>query len=353
MKKIRPYIYGGLILIVIIMVVARSMRQSKANAQNDAYSNVVSVKGLLTKSEPFTRLIEESGVLTGRKEAAVAAETGGRVLSVQVEVGDLVRAGEPLVRLDDELYQLESERAKIAYDKAQMDLERIEKLYKEKSISDADLENARLGAKGAEVQYRMALRTYNDATIKAPFSGTVAARMTEVGQMVERGMPVVQLVDIGQLKLTVQIVESDLNYVSIGAPATVIVDAAGDTAQGKVTAIGSRALQGARTFPVEIELPGNARLRSGMFARAVISARTQAEGILLPREALLPEVGRTVVYRARGNTADKLAVRIIGNAGERVAVDGLTPGDTVITTGNQMLAQGTTISLVLDAGKTK
>jgi RND family efflux transporter MFP subunit len=351
MKKIRPLLIGGVILLVIIMIVARIARQSKADALKDAYSSIVTVKGLVATPETYTRNIEETGVLTGNKEAVVAAETGGRVLEIKVDAGDLVHKGDALVRLDDELLHLESERAKIANDKAQMDLDRVQKLYAEKSISEADLENAKLGAKGAEVQYRLALKTYNDATIRAPFSGTVAAKMTEVGQMVERGMPVVQLVDIGSLKLTVPVAEGDLNYLSVGVPARVIVDAVSDTVQGKVISIGSRATTGSRTFPVEIQLPGDKKLRSGMFARAVITAQTNANGILLPQEAVLPDMGRMIIFRSRGNTADKIAVRVLGVSGNRVVVDGVTAGDTVITTGNQALSQGTQISLTLDARK--
>jgi len=350
MKKAKVSLYGVVILviIVIIMIMGRARRQSKNDAFADPHTAVVTVTGMIAQPEPFTRRIEETGVLSGNKEATVAAETGGRVLEVKVDVGDVVHQGQPLVRLDDELYSLESDRAKVAYDKAKMDLDRAEKLYLEKSISDADIENARLGAKGAEVQYRMALKTYNDATIRAPFSGTVAAKMTEVGQMVERGMAIAQLVDVGSLKLTVQVSEADLKYISIGAPATVIVEAVGDTTSGKVTTIGSRATSGSRTFPVEIRVPGDKMLRSGMFSRAIIGTEALTNGILLPREAILPDAGRVIVYRARGNTADKAVVQVIANSGDRVAVEGVLAGDTVITTGNQTLTQGTPISLALD-----
>jgi membrane fusion protein, multidrug efflux system len=349
MKRARPILYGSIILILILIVVGKFLRQAKNDSMQDAYSSVVTVKGFVLQPETFVRHIEETGVLSGYKEAMVAAETGGRVLNIKVDVGDMVRAGQPLVRLDDELYQLESERAKIAFDKAKMDLDRIQKLYDQKSVSETDLENAKLGVKGAEVQYRLALKTYHDATIAAPFTGTVAARLTEEGQMIERGMPVIQLVDISSLKLTVQVTESDLKYLSIDAVTMVIVEAAGDTVQGKVTAIGSRATTGSRTFPVEIKIPGNNKLRSGMFARAIISASTVDNGMLLPRAALLPDMGNTVVYIDRNSSAHKVIIRTIGTAGDNVAVEGLSPGDTVITTGNQSVAEGTKLNLILES----
>ncbi len=322
-----------------------------AGQPNEIYNNdtgIVAVRGFVAELEPFTRSVTETGVLVGNKEALIAAEVGGQVLEIKVEIGDKVRAGDPLVRLDDELYNLEAARAQIAYDKAKLDLDRMGKLFAQNSISSSELENARLGAKGAEVQYRLAQKTYLDATIRAPFPGTIAQKLTEVGQMVERGMPVVQLVDLNSLKLTVQVSEANIKYFSAEASATIIVEAVGDTVAGKVTSVGSRAESGSRTFPVEIKLPGSERLRSGMFARALVASSLTQPAILVPRVALLPEAGNTVVFVARGKSAEKKLVRPIGISGDRLAVEGLASGDTVITTGNQTIVQGTPIHLVLE-----
>ncbi len=347
MKKSKTVLWSFVVILLIILIGGRIIRQAQSDTLQDAYSGIVSVSGFVAEAKPFTRQIEESGTLAGNKESTIAAETGGRVLKVFVDVGDFVHTGDPLVQLDDELYRLESERAKIAYDKAAMDLDRLEKLFSEHSVSESDIEGARLAAKGAEVQYRMALKTYNDATIRAPFSGTIAAKQTEVGQMIERGMPIVQLVDIGTLKLTVAVSEADVKYVTPGADAVVIVESAADTIRGKVAAVGSRATSGARTFPVEIKLNGNPNLRSGMFARAIIAVSTVDDVLLLPRAAVLPDAGNTIVFLAHGSTAQKAPVHIIGNSGDFVAVEGVAAGDTVLTTGNQVLTHGSQIALTL------
>lgn len=352
MSKPKTFALGGLALLIILLIFGRMMRQGRNEALQETRSTSVAVKGLVAVPEAFTRQVEASGVLEGAMEATVAAETGGRVIELRVDVGQRVSKGDPLARLDDELYRLESERAKIAFDKAKMDLDRAETLYQGKSISESDIEGARLGAKGAEVAYQMALKTYHDATIRAPFAGTVAQKMTEVGQMVERGMPVVQLVDVSSLKLTVPVTETEIRLVGPGATATVFIDAVNDTVRGKVFAVGSRAIAGARTFPVEIHLPGNERLRSGMFARAIIGSPREDQEMLLPRAAVLPDAGTMIVFRAHRGTAEKVPVRLIGNQGDRVAVEGLQRGDTVVTTGNQSLSHGMQILLTLDNGST-
>ncbi len=347
-KKIRWYMYGGVLVILILIVVGKITREAKSDSLSEAYTGIVAVRGLIADTTEYTRYIEETGALTGNKESMIATETGGRVKEILVEVGSFVKEGSPLVRIDDELYKLDADRAKIAFDKAKMDYDRLTRLYDQKSISESDLESARLGMKSAEVGYKVTLKTYNEATVRAPFSGTVAAKLTEVGQMVERGVPVVQLVDIGSLKLTIQVAEENFRFIPQGATATVIVDALRDTVQGKVFAIGSRATTGQRTFPVEIRIAGNGKLKSGMFARAVVSGGTVTNGILLPRVAVLPDAGRSVVYLAKNKKAEKQIIRVVGNFGDRIAVEGIARGDTVITVGNQQLSQGSPIALVME-----
>lgn len=347
MNKSKTVLWGLVVVLLVILIGGRILRQAQSDTLQDAYSGIVSVSGFVAAAEPFTRHIEESGTLSGNKESTIAAETGGRVLKIFVDVGDVVKTGDPLVQLDDELYRLESERAKVAYDKAKMDLDRLEQLYADKSVSESDIEGARLAAKGAEVQYRMALKTYNDATIRAPFSGTVAAKLTEVGQMIERSMPIVQLVDIATLKLVVSVSEADIRYVRPGAEATVIVESVADTIRGKVAAVSSRAATGSRTFPVEIKLAGKPNLRSGMFARAIIATSTIENTLLLPRAAVLPDAGNLIVFLAHRGIAQKTPVRVIGNSGDLLAVEGISAGDTVLTTGNQALSHGSQITLTL------
>ena len=346
-RRGKSLLWAMVAILIVGLVVGKFLRQAHSDTLQDAYTGIITVSGFVAEHQPFTRHIEESGVLTGNKESTIAAETGGRVVEINVEVGDNVRVGEPLVRLDDELYRLDSEHAKIAYDKAQMDLERLEKLYTDKSVSDSDIEAVRLAAKGAEVQYRMALKTYQDATIKAPFNGTVAAKFTEVGQMVERGAPIVQLVDLSTLKLIVPVSEADVKYVTPGAEAIIYIESAADTVRAQVAAVGSRATSGARTFPVELKMKGAKNLRSGMFARAIIATATEHEAMLLPRAAVLPDAGNMIVFLANGATAQKQPVRIIGTTGDKIAVEGVSEGDTVLTTGNQALTHGSQITLTL------
>ncbi|MCX7836298.1 MAG: efflux RND transporter periplasmic adaptor subunit [bacterium] len=348
--KIRILLYSGIVLFVILIIIGRYFRHAKSDALSNIYSPIVTVSTVVANQKEVQLHIEETGTLQGGKEAIISAKTGGQVEKWFVNVGDFVKQGEPILKVDDELLRLETERAKVAYDKAKMDLERIEKLFKEKSVSETDYENAKLMVKSAEVQAKYALKTYEDATIRAPFSATIAAKMTEVGQMLERGMPAVQIVDLAKMKLIVNVSENQIQDVQVGLDVMVIVPAINDTLLGKVTSINKKAIQGSRSFPIEIEIQGNPKLKSGMFAKAILKSAKLKQAIVLPRNAVLPDAGNTIVFLSKNNTAEKKNVQVLGYLGESVAVDGLNQGDTVITVGNQLISQGQKIAISMNGG---
>ena len=346
MSKTRIITLSAAVLIVTALF-ANNAIQSNAEPAQDAYKRIVPVSGFVLAPAPFVQTIMETGTLTGRRESVLSAEVGGQVERILVDVGDNVRAGQPLMQLDDRILELESERALVALEKARLDFDRVEKLEHEGSISQSDYEGARLNLKGAEVQYEFAKKTYEDATVRAPFAGTIARKMTEIGQMVDRGQPVLYIVDNEQLKLELAVDESRIASIQVGAPVVIFVEALNDSFPAEVSAVGARATNGSRTFPVEVKLAAADGIKAGMFARAFVFAGVDSTSLLVPRAATLPDVGRTVVFLARGDKAEKRAVTVLGMSGDQVAVDGVAAGDTVIVTGNQLLSQGSHLALSL------
>lgn len=347
MSRTRIIMIAAAAVLVIAITIAKASRDQRDGAQS-AYTAVIPVSGFVLETEPFYKYIDESGTLTGNRESVLSAEVGGQVEQIYVEIGDVVKAGQALLRLDDELLSLEAERSKIAFDKAKLDFQRVEAVYQDKGLSESDLGGARLGMKSAEVQYRAAKKMFEDATVRAPYAGTVSSKMTEVGQMIDKGQPVFEIVDISKMKLPIHVSENEIQDIHLGATAKIFVESLRDTLVAEVTAIGARSMQGSRTFPVEMTMDGADNVRSGMFARVSIFAGVDSSSLVIPRAATLPDVGRTVVFVAKGSKAEKKTVRILGTDEDQMSVNGLMPGDTVILIGNQLLTQGSQINLTLE-----
>jgi RND family efflux transporter MFP subunit len=333
----------GLIIIIVILLMNKSTLQSQMNQvvlENTTVS--VSPAAIDTISEDISIV----GTVTADNDVAVISETQGKILNVFVKVGDFVKAGSIIAEADEELKQAAHTAAKVNYEKAKKDHQRIEALYKESNVSDSDLENARLGASAAEAQFIVARRQLDDTKIKASISGTVTDRFINVGTMIMPGSPVANIVDISKLKVKVNIPENDVFKIKTGEDAiltTVIYP--GCEFKGKVETISSKA-DDAHTYPVEVVLPNNNEYpwKAGMFVKVTFAATGRRNALSIPRTALVGSVKNPKVYIVENETA-KLKTVVLGNEfnNKYEVISGLNPGESIITSGQNNLTDGTRV----------
>jgi RND family efflux transporter MFP subunit len=152
------------------------------------------------------------------------------------------------------------------------DVNRYSILAKADAVQGVQLEKAQLGLKSAQVQRATIEEQIHKTTIKSPFNGVVFAKLSEEGGFAAPGVPLLHILDIGQLKFTVNVPEKDLKYFKLGQSHKVIADVFPDkTLSGKVTLIASKANVG-NSFPVQFtvkNLPNHA-LRAGMFGKITL-----------------------------------------------------------------------------------
>jgi len=312
-----------------------------------------------------TELVEELGLtgsLTSPRTARLSPEVEGRVARVAVEEGDRVEAGDPVVELDAELAELALERAQAAEREARTELadaERrlgeIQALARRQTAAESrvrDLE-AEVRRDRAVLQ-RLAAERATQAgllrrhVVKAPFAGVVARRLTELGEWVEPGTLLVELVATEWLRLDLQVPQTWFGRVVPGTPARIQLDARSDgTFEARVHQVVPVGDASARTFLTRVRLENpDARMAPGMSARATLRVATGRRGVVVPRDALIrhPD-GRIVVWVAEGEGATRVVrerrVRLGPMFGDRVAVaEGLEAGAEVVVRGNEALQEG-------------
>jgi len=311
--------------------------------------------------------VQATGTIQPRHRADIGAEVQGQVVEILKDVGNWVRRGDVILRLDPEPYDLAVAQAEAqllgseaAFRKAERDYQRNLKLYQSQDISQFVLENSRLQMQSAEAAYRtaeaalkMAKRRRRKADLVAPFDGWVARRLVDLGQTIAPGVPAVRVVDISSVKVEVGLAEKDVVKVQVGQKAVLSVDAfPGQSFPGKVTAVGPEADPRSRSFPVEISAENSAenRLRAGMVARVRIFTKELRDVPLVPRAAILERSGRTLLFVVKGGVAEERHPRLGPVTGDQVAiVDGVEAGEAVVIAGQENLADGTAV-LVKDGG---
>ncbi len=166
--------------------------------------------------------------------------------------------------------------------------------------------------------------------IRSPFAGYITAKHTEVGQWINIGGSVVELIDLERLRIRVDVPESAISAVHPGDAVSVDIQALDKTCTGRIKNIIPQADVRARTFPVEIELPNpDHDLKSGMFVRARLSVGSPAPSIIVPRDAVIQRAGIHYVVTvtpppppAEGMLAAPVPVMLGAELGHWVAIEG-------------------------------
>jgi RND family efflux transporter MFP subunit len=332
-----------IILVVAISVIVGLLLHNKSlmtakskNETIEAYPVTIA----LVQNKKVTNNLELVGTITANNDVAIVSEAQGRVVKVLAQVGDYKPAGSVLFQLDDELKLEAYKTSEVNYIKAKKDYDRYDALYKGKSVTDAQYEQAKLAYQASESQYVLAKREFNDTKITTPISGIVTARIVDVGNYVNKASVVANVVDISKLKVKLNVAEKDAFKLRTNDNVNVATDVyPGVIFSGKISSISSKADE-AHTYPVEILLANSKDhpLKSGMFGRVSFISIKNNELLVMPREALIGSIKDAKVFVVEGSIA-KMKNVLIGSAFENwlEIKGGLNAGDKIVVNGQNNL----------------
>lgn len=227
--------------------------------------------------------------------------------------------------------------AKAQYERVQQSLRVAELGARQEDIAVAEAEVQRLQAKAQRLRDDV-----QKTIIRAPVSGVVTQRHAEVGQWLERGGKVADIVVLNPVLVRVPVHERDISRLRAGDTATVTLDALPDkTFTGRVKHIIPQADLASRTFPVKIEVANTPDLvlKAGMFARVVLRPGTNQVGMFVPKDAVVRRPNGQVVFVVHDGKAHQVVIktgRILESTIEVVSGE-IKAGDTVVITGNETL----------------
>jgi membrane fusion protein, multidrug efflux system len=288
-----------------------------------------------------------SGTLEAAHGAAVRAQLGGTVQRIGPELGQIVRRGDLLARIDARGLGdvASSARAQLAAALAQLEVtrreaERTRALVEAGAIARRELEQAesRIAAQQAAVDQARAQRStaskqLGDATVRAPMTGVIAQRTVNTGDVVAPGATLYQIIDPSSIRLAASVPSEQLAAVAIGHPVKFTVHGYPDeTFTGAVTRIAPNADPVTKQIAILVDLPNPShRLLAGLFARGRIVAQT-ASGVAVPITAVDSRGDKPVVLRLTGLRIERVPV-VLGlrdPVGDLVLVTGLSDGDRVL-----------------------
>jgi len=293
-----------------------------------------------------------SGEVRARYETMLGFRIGGKVVERQVDAGARVKAGQPLARLDPADAALQATQAEANRALAAADLKRTQDLRAKNFISQAALDAKETAAKAAEAQAGLAKNQAAYTTLAADTAGVIAAVLAEPGQVVAAGQGVFRLARDGEREVAINIPESRIAGLKVGAGATVELWA-GKTYQGVLRELAPAADSASRTFAARVRIvDADEAVALGMTA-TVSFVGAGDEKIVVPLAAILQQGNAAAVWvigKDNVVTQRPIEVERYGDGGA-VVKSGLAAGEVIVAAGAFKLTAGEKVRLAEDAKK--
>jgi len=280
------------------------------------------------------------------RQSTVSAQIAGRIVEVRFDVGDYVKKGEVIVRIDEravaqaeQASTAQAAEAEAAMRNARAQYERSKQLLAQKFISQAALDKAEADFKAAQARVASLLAGAGQAatersfaTVVAPYSGLVSARHVELGEMATPGKPLMTGFDPSSLRVAANVPQAQVGAIQALAKARVEVPSLGTWVDARRVTVVPSADPRTHTTLVRLELPADVRgVYPGVFARAhFVTGR--ALKLLAPRAAVIRRSELTAVYVVNDKGEPQLRQVRLGNASDERFVEvlaGLRPGERV------------------------
>jgi len=294
-----------------------------------------------------------TATLEAEKEAQVLARVTGVVQTILTEEGDLVAAGDPLLKIDNDEYRYRLEQAAATTANLRSRFERMEMMMKEELATEEEFQAVRSELAGAEANEGLARLALSHATVKAPFSGQVINRLVDVGQNLMVGDPVMVIADFDPLLARVHVPSREFNKLQRDQSVNLVLDSSGIRLVGRIKLISPVIDPTSGTIKLTIEVSDYpAQTRPGDFAQVQIVTEKRDDATLVPRVAVLTDKGESVVYtltREEIPAAERRVVEVGFTDDDHAQIlSGLAVGEQVVVKGQRSLKNGSPVKVLED-----
>lgn len=358
-----------------------SARNTPGNESKEPRAVKVAQIGEIT----LEQMVTVTGTLAAYDQATVSAKVPGRMKSIAVDLGSVVRKGQIIAQIEQQDYQLRLQQAEAALaqararvglspegkddridpektgtvrqaqailDDAKLKFERARNLLQRGVLAQAQLD-------AAEAEYKVAVSRYQDAveeirnrqalvvqrrseleiarqqlvdsSIYAPFDGIVQEKRASIGEYLAAGAPLVNIVRMDPLRLRAEVPERESRNVRVGQQVRVSLEGDSNVYMGKIARISPTITAQNRVLMVEAEVHNNGQLRPGSYARAEIVSANNTSAVGVPVNAVISFAGIDKVILVQDSKAVEKPITLGRRTAEWAEViSGLKTGDTVV-----------------------
>jgi len=340
-----------------------------ASCKNKPLQEKSTSKIIITTSSPIVNAnnsyFSTSGKIEAIQNAIISTRLMGTITSVNVKIGNRVRKGQLLLRINSQDLQAKKKQAKAgiikantAFLNAQKDYNRFQKLIKEQSASEKEFDDiktrfeiskANLEAANQQLNEVNALLAYAD--IKAPFNGTITSKMVNVGDLTNPGMPLLSIENSSSYEVKTLLTELQVAQIKIGNKVAVTIKSSNKKLAGIVSEVSSSSQPTGGLYLVKVKLKNSVinNHLGGSYVSVKFNTNNKKASsfILIAKKALVHNGQLTGIYTvSKSNTAILRWLRLGNTYGNMVEVlSGLNKNEKYITSANGKLYNGVSVAL--------
>ena len=323
---------------LVALVSAGCHKQAEPLASQNLPRATVRVQTVESKPRPATE--EVVGTVRAKLHAAIEAKVSGRIEKMLVAPGQMVKAGDLLAQLDAREIQARLDQSLTLREQSKRDAERLRGLLTNNAISQQEFETM-------ESHYRVAVASVTEAEtmlgytkIVAPFDGVITRKLADVGDLATPGRPLLELDDSRALRLEADVPEALITRVQLGAKLDVRASAHDAAIPAVIGEIAPVADPASRTFNVKLDLPANAGLRAGQFARVTVPVG-ESKALRAPVSAVTQRGQMELIFVVADRRAQLRLVKTGKRIGNEVElVSGVSASEQVVVEGASQLRDG-------------
>jgi membrane fusion protein (multidrug efflux system) len=341
--RTRYIIYIALALLVAFLVYNKFFSQkaketAAANAGGKSGKKKhgpVSVNIMIVKDTAVNNIIDVTGSIDANEKVNLVSQTAGNITGIYFNEGSKVQKGQLLVKVYNQ--DLEASLAQNQYQVAlakQIEF-RNKALLQKEAISQEEYDTSLTSLNTLKAAADVIKAQISRTEIRAPFSGTIGLRNVSPGSYLSPASPIAQLVNIDPAKLTFSVPERYISILGVGSKVRFNVESSRENFTGTVYAIEPSIDVNSRTITVRAKAPNpNGALTAGGFAKINLTLDQIPKTILLPTQAVIPDLKSSLVYVYQNGMAITRAVKTDLRTDTKIQViDGLKPGDSVVISG--------------------
>lgn len=343
-----------IISFVIILLIAAfiflpklfNKQDNNVTSENKPSRTFINVSGKVISSKPLEYKIVSTGSIISNEEVELHSEITGKIIIISFKEGARVKKGDLLVKINDNDLQAQLKKAELKKQLAEQNEYRQKTLLGKNGISQETYDNAlnELMLIKADIEY---IKTQIEKTeIRAPFDGIVGLRYVSDGSFISPATKIATVQNLNPIKIDFSIPQAYSNYINIGNKIDFRLSGKAQSYTASIYAVEPKIDINSRTLQVRALCPNNGDLMPGSYIEVEINLSNINNTILIPSDALIPDIQGELVYLFKdGKAIPKVVVSAIRTEKEVQITQGLNIGDTIITSGIIQLKPGLPVIL--------